>query len=134
MMHIEVEIIAKNTLGPFIVEERSDGLIYIELKEFLEDVELKTIKELVDLMGKIGNGKPVKAIVNIVSFNTISEDAKKYIASEEGQRFTKANAIVIHSFATKLGANFFIKFNKPVTPTRVFNSVDEAVKWLHGIQ
>lgn len=133
-MHFEKDIISKETLGPFTVSQLTDGIIYVELSEFMQDVNLPDIQELTSLIGKISQGIPAKIIINIKTFNTITEEAKKFSASKEGQRFTKANAIVINSFAAKLGANFFIKFFKPVTPTRIFNSVIEAKAWLEEIK
>ncbi|MCC7196542.1 MAG: hypothetical protein IT356_13395 [Gemmatimonadaceae bacterium] len=132
-MHFEKEIISKETLGPFSVSVLNDGIIYVELTEFMEDVDLTSIENLTELIGKLSNGIPAKIIINIKSFNTMTEEAKKYSASQRGQRFTKANAIVINSLAAKLGANFFIRFFKPVTPTKVFNSVIEAKAWLHSL-
>lgn len=120
-------------LGPFFILPRADGILYISLKEDYEDITLEQMKQLTETIGKIGNGNKQKIIIDIASFNTMSEEAKKYSASAEGQIYTKANAVVINSLAAKLGANFFIKFNRPSTPTRIFNSVDEAVKWLNQI-
>lgn len=123
----------KVEFGPLIVELRSDDIIHASLTEAFDDVDLASMKKLTEVMGELGGKRKLKAIIEVQSFNTITEEAKKYSASEESQIYTKANAIVINSFAAKLGANFFIKFNKPTRPTRVFNSVEEAIEWLHQI-
>lgn len=39
-------------------------------------------------------------------------------------------AIVIHSLAQKLIANFYMKVVKPYTPTRFFTAKEDAEKWL----
>lgn len=121
-------------IGPFGIYLRDDGMLLVHLKEDYADISLTTMRLLIEAIGKIGNGKKMKVIIDIHSFNTISDEAKKYSATQESQIYTRANAIVIHSLATRLGANFFIRFNKPITPTRVFNTIDEAANWLHGIK
>lgn len=123
----------KVEFGPLIVELRSDDIIHASLKEDFEDIGIETMKKLTEVIGELGGKRKLKAIIEIQSFNSITEQAKNYSASEESQIYTKANAIVINSFAAKLGANFFIKFNNPTRPTRVFNTVEEAVEWLYQI-
>jgi len=39
-------------------------------------------------------------------------------------------ALVANSLAYKILANFFIRFNRPVVPTKVFNSRKKAIAWL----
>lgn len=120
-------------VGPFNIHLRDDGILLVLLKEDYTDISLAIIRSLTEHVGKIGNGKKMKVIIDIKSFNTISDEAKKYSATPAGQIYTSANAIVIHSLASRLGANFFIRFNKPATPTRVFNTIEEAAQWLHRI-
>jgi hypothetical protein len=123
----------KVEFSPLIVELRHDDIIHASLKEDFEDVDLEAMKKFTEVIKEFGGGKKLKVIIEIASFNTMTEEAKNYSASEESQLYTKANAIVINSFAAKLSANFFIKFNKPARPTRIFNTVDEAVEWLNLI-
>lgn len=121
-------------VGPFDAQLKGNDILLVILKEDYKDISLSTLVDLTAAIGQIGSGRKLKVIIDIRSFNIISEEAKKYSATAQGQIYTKANAIVIHSLAARLGANFFIRFNKPVTPTRVFNSVEDAEKWLLGIK
>jgi hypothetical protein len=123
----------KVEFGPLVVELRHNDIIHASLKEDFEDIDLETMKKFTEVLKDLGAGTKLKVLIEIKSFNTMTEEAKKYSASEESQKYTKANAIVINSFAAKLSANFFIKFNKPSRPTRIFNTVDEAIEWLNLI-
>jgi hypothetical protein len=43
-----------------------------------------------------------------------------------------ASAFVLNSLATRLTGNFFIRFHKPVNPTRLFNDEKKAFDWLRA--
>lgn len=45
----------------------------------------------------------------------------------------KAAAIIVNNMANKLIMTFFIQFNKPPYPYRVYEDADEAVKWLKSL-
>lgn len=65
--------------------------------------------------------------------NVFSEDARKYIASEEVSDILKADAFVINSLALRIIGNGYLRINKPKRPTRLFNSKEEAIDWLKRI-
>ncbi len=45
-----------------------------------------------------------------------------------------ATAVVVDTLAYKLIANFYLKFNKPKRPYKVFSKEEEAIKWLKTIK
>lgn len=118
---------------PFKVTLISSDTAHVEMLESQEEISLDAVKKLTHKLGEIGNHKKLNVIVEILNFNTISKEARKYSASEESQIYTKANAIIVKSLAMRIGSNFFININKPVTPTKVFNKIDEALKWFNEI-
>jgi hypothetical protein len=62
---------------------------------------------------------------------TFSPEARKYMAeSPLVNEVRVAQAIIVSSLAGRLIANFYIKFNKPPRPVRVFNDEASAKKWL----
>lgn len=86
--------------------------------------------------------------VNNLALNELVED-KKYAFlyyteddtvthSSEARAFGKKNenavpklctAVVVNSLAHKLVANFYLKFNKPTIPFKVFDQMNDAEKW-----
>lgn len=47
-----------------------------------------------------------------------------------GGQFAIADAIVVNGISQRIMANLYIKFNKPITPTKVFSSQENAAFWL----
>jgi len=43
-----------------------------------------------------------------------------------------AEAFLINSLANRLIVNFYIKFNRPPNPTKVFNNLESALEWLRS--
>ena len=60
----------------------------------------------------------------------ISRDARIFLASKEATDLNSAMAILVEDLNSTLTANFFIKFNKPACPTKMFNSRETALAWL----
>ena len=55
-------------------------------------------------------------------------------AAPTGNKNTLADALVINSLAHKILANFYMKMNKPVKPTKIFTSQKKAVDWLKNLK
>jgi hypothetical protein len=60
------------------------------------------------------------------------DSARVFSASEEGSKYSVAEAFVVKSLSQRLIANFYVKVNKPPIPSKVFNSEKEAIKWLES--
>jgi hypothetical protein len=65
-------------------------------------------------------------------FSTTSE-LRQLLASKNFTDFRFATAIVTQSMANKIIGNFFIKVNKPASPTKLFSSEIEALNWLNHL-
>jgi len=75
--------------------------------------------------------------LNLYEFEENSEvddDVRKWASNPAGNNFTIADAFVIQSMAQKMIGNFYLTFHKPVKPTKLFNNVDDALKWLNSLK
>src|SRR5687768_11667251 len=105
---------------------RDDGITHVvalpNLLETLEDA-----KEIIAATAKINHGKPVPVLVDTRFGLGIDRESREYYSSKEGLLVTKALALLVGSPFTRVMANFFIGFNQPAVPTRLFTSEEEAV-------
>lgn len=126
---IKNEIIKSVTFSHSVVALNPDGIILVNcLDNFCYDVVhikdmLKGYEEL------IGNNKAPIMIIG-QRYTTISAAARKFSATSEATRFSKAEAFVIHSLAQRILANFYLKMDKPLVPTTFHTSILSAEKWL----
>jgi hypothetical protein len=88
--------------------------------------------EITILADRIFRLNPFEGVeIEVEDFST-SEDARKLLASPEYTSTRFAAAFDTLTLANKILGNFFITFNKPATPTRLFNEEVTAYKWLQG--
>lgn len=55
---------------------------------------------------------------------------RAFNSSEEVMKHVSAVGVVVKSLTHVIIVNFFIKFNKPKSPTRFFKNEDHAIAWL----
>ncbi|MDQ3048013.1 MAG: hypothetical protein M3R27_10725 [Bacteroidota bacterium] len=130
MLEIPTEKFIKQVdLRSSIVTLRSDGIMHFDIKAVEEFTETD-VKDILRTVKEIGHGSRFLNLVTFPAFVTISKEARALSASNEGNEYTIADAMVVTSTAIKLVMNFYISFDKPVRPTRAFNTQDKAVEWL----
>ena len=107
----------------------SDGIVRVMFKQKKEANE-DAFEALFDLH---------KELVEDVAYAYIyyAEDSS-VVMTEDGRKFAKAkehsypkicNAVVVTNLGHKLLANFYLKFNKPFYPFKVFNKMEDAELW-----
>lgn len=106
--------------------------IYMLTFEDDYEVELEDAIEIDKTFIKITNNTKFSVIVDARDkFSSITNDARNFFANDpEIIPIREKIAIVVNNMPTKILANFFMRFNRPQTPTKVFNNLEEAVKWL----
>lgn len=60
---------------------------------------------------------------------TIEKEVREKGSTPEMLRYTKASAIVQNSLAHRILANFIIRVQRPIVPTRSFSKVEDAIAW-----
>ena len=63
-------------------------------------------------------------------FGSITPEGRKEASSPLQNENAIAKAIIVKNIATRLVSNFFIRFNKPQIPVKVFENEKEALIWL----
>ena len=81
-----------------------------------------------DRLGK----EKTRVLVDMREIKGVSRDAREYYANERTASIQRATALVIKSPLSRVIANFFMGLNRPLTPTRMFTDVDEAIEWLQS--
>jgi hypothetical protein len=124
-----VTIINKIEISSSEIMLRSDGIIHFYIKTNV-NLTGNDAKEMVDAAGKVGNNKKYPVLISAGKYALAEKEAREFAASEEGNKYTIAGAIVVKSLAQKLLGNAYLKVNKPVTPTALFDNEENAIKWL----
>lgn len=111
---------------------RSDGIIQLAFEKGFHGT-MEDAKTIVATFSKFKSLPKPGLLIIYDEDNTLSKEAREYIASETVCSILKADAFVINGLAMRIIGNGYLKINKPRRPTRVFNSVTEAINWLKRI-
>jgi hypothetical protein len=111
----------------------NDGIVR---KKFFNDIDIDVEdgRENLAAVTQLTGGKPYLVVSDGRVTVTVTPEAREFAASEEASKNRIAEAILVNSVATRLTANFYIRFNKPRTPTRIFTDEQKAIEWLRKFQ
>jgi|SRR3954463_3256459 len=116
----KVAIISYNTIERIVNMKILDGA-EIELENAIQNEE--AVKQLT-------NGEKHLLVVDARSIDVyVSKEARAYSANKPSD-LCIAKAFIINSTANRLIGNFYINFNKPKAPTKLFSNEEKAVEWL----
>jgi hypothetical protein len=73
---------------------------------------------------------PRPFLMDIRNARSLSREARAFYASAEVAEVFSATALVVSSPLSRAIGNFFLGFNRPAMPTRLFESEAEALAWL----
>jgi hypothetical protein len=106
-----------------------NGIMSVLFKENFT-VGLKDVEEVVAWVSEIANGRKFLNLMEGESNSEVDAEVRSFSASKEQNKFTIADAMVVKSISHRLLSNFYLKFNKPVMPTRLFTDKEKAIQWL----
>lgn len=109
-----------------------DGILYNEQKIPIR-VDKTIMADLIKLRTNISNGQNQYWCMDGRNIKSVDEEAMNY-AEKHGQENLNCTAVLVNSHLTKFMFNTYLKLNKPKFPMRIFNSKEEAVKWLLEIK
>jgi hypothetical protein len=111
----------------YSIFKRNDNIIQLVFKDGFY-CELNDAVKLVEKIKELSDGKKLCLLVIYADDNLFSKETRAFIAKHQ---YTMADALVGSSLAIKLVGNFYLKMNKPVRPTKLFNELESAVEWLN---
>jgi hypothetical protein len=109
--------------------DKEEGILYVELfpgNEINIEDSIEHTKASQTLTEGALHCAFIKALGNI----DISSEARKHGSNPEIQQNLIAQAVLVNSLATRIAGNFYIRFNKPPKPTRIFTNAEDAKSWL----
>src|SRR5690554_5440447 len=71
-------------------------------------------------------------IVTAGDKTTLSPEAREVVSSADITDQIIADAIVTEHYSHQMSSNFFVRFNQPHRPTKLFKTIADASEWLKG--
>jgi hypothetical protein len=115
------------TEDPYAQYWIKDGVIY--MRYLVKVLDLQAAKETVHKRMETFKGIPL-VLVDIRELKHVTREVRQYLSGEEAQVDLKAAALISDSRVTRLMFDFFVNFDKPSIPLKMFAGEQEALKWL----
>jgi hypothetical protein len=128
-MQVEyIKIIDKIVFKVYTLELREDGILHVHISG--ETYGIEELKALVPVIGKITNFQAIPMLLTLDEKASPDSEVRAFWAKKDSCPYVSAEAYIITNFAHKLLGNFYLKFNNPGRPTRLFGTEEEAYLWL----
>ena len=105
------------------------GILVIVNKPVAVHTEADALTDVAIAMD-ISAGTPRPLLVDISDVKSMSRDAREIYANVSSEERVRAVALVTRSAISRILGNFFVSFNKPSVPIKIFSDADTARKWL----
>lgn len=128
-----LSIVESGFHSPYELRLYSDGILYIRVRETEPETPGK-LSKLVELIGKITKGQKVPILVMHDEFAIPGKENRELWARKETCPYSIAEVFIVKTFAMQLVSNFYLSFNKPGRPTKMFSNIKDAQAWLHSMK
>lgn len=108
-----------------------DGIIFYVFKS--RKVDLFEARESVEIKTKIAGDKSYPFFIDISQVNGVTKEAREYLSGGKSTDNISAAALLASSVLSKMIGTFFLTFNNPGIPVKLFTDEQEALKWLKKI-
>lgn len=122
-------LLEKIKLDKALIELLTPNIVLITIKNKIV-IEANDIIEMKKVNIELTQGKAYAIVAISGEYSSISAEARVLLASNKMEVNRKAIAFVFDNLALRLLARFYIKINKPSSPTQSFSTKEEAINWV----
>jgi hypothetical protein len=123
-----VKIVKEKRFKAFSMYLREDGIMNTVFKDNIL-ITMEDTSGALNWVESLGTEKYLNLFEG--GYNTdFDAFVREYASSADENKYTIADAIVTSTLSLNMVAKFYIQFNKPHMPTKVFKSRDAAIQWL----
>jgi len=119
----------KIALENVYIELIENNIIFLSVKEH-RTLEVKDIKKIREESFLLAGRKKYALITKGTISSSVSKDAREFMAKQNSfDSYRKSIALIISFLPEQLVSNFYLKINRPKTPTKTFTNKKEAIIW-----
>lgn len=129
----EPQIVREIDLKEVRISLKSDGVVYVLLKaNTVLDIELQM--RMLEAYNVVTEKKLTPFIFEAEDGINVTKEARDNAIILEEISPCKAMAVIVDNLAYAIIGNFYLKFNKPKRPYKVFKNRKDALDWLYQLR
>jgi len=109
----------------------NDGRLRCRFKAGAE-VTLSDAVECVRASPAVAGMRRLPSLIDLRWLRSQSAEARDYFSAPEALLVSNAVALLVESPLSRAIGNFYLGFNRPNVPTRIFNDEAAALEWLQS--
>lgn len=113
----------------FYTSLEKDGYLLTRVKPGSE-ILLQDAKDNTAAVIEVSGGIVLPLLVDLREIKSITKEARDHFSMRGRKPNVSAVAMLIRSPVSRVIGNFFISFNNPVVPTRLFSMEKSAIEWV----
>lgn len=128
-----MKILETENLVVSVIEER---IYHLFVKDFCSVTFADAEEATVGIDEYCIKNNMTKIGMNIIEFGhgaTADQAAREYASTKEANNRSNGSAILVKNFAQQLIGDYYLKFNHPRYPTKVFYKKEKALTWIREI-
>jgi len=124
----------KKTLDtPFAFLTFENEILFVKMKEGINLGQIE-MEELLKQAIVFTAPNKYFAIVDTTSPYDSTPESRNFYAESDYSKYRYADAFIVNSLPMRLLVNFFIAFNKPKIPSKMFNNEESAINWINSLK
>ena len=124
----------KIELDDVVITFLEDELCHFHFTNIDEEIQKDCIVELHDAIKENKKADRCYMIISTEPGARMTQEARDYASSEAFDEIALADAIIRADYSHEMAANFFIRFNRPQRPVRLFPDMAHALTWINGLR
>lgn len=113
-----------------VLEERIFSFYIKDFKSATKEDGLKTVKWVADYYKKYPLTKVGMTLVEFGLGASIEKEAREFASTKAANTRTHGAAILVKNLAQQLIGDYYLRFNHPRYPTKVFYKKEKALAWI----
>lgn len=132
----ELNILKQVELPTAIFFLLEGDVVWIRYKEIDDEFDIEQARKHTEVLEELNDSCPVHLVIDFRGLDiAFSREARAYFADNDGHSAVRASqAFILSGLAHKIVANFYIKFNKPSCPARIFSEPENALNWVRKLK
>ena len=116
---------------PFALLIFEDEILFVKMKDKV-NLGKAEMEELLKQAIELTAPNKYFAIIDTRETYDTTLEARNYYAESDYSKYRYADAFIVNSLPMRLLVNFFIAFNKPKIPSKMFNTKESAYEWINS--
>jgi hypothetical protein len=110
-----------------------EDVLIVKMKPNI-DIGESELTELFNLSNELADFKKRFVVIDTRENFNSNADIRTLYSDDNFIKYRYADAFIVNSLPMRLLVNFYISFNKPKIPTKMFNNKENAFEWINSLK